>query len=1224
MSSLFRTARSVYLVTAFFILLVSVTVWRLTEHNIQISKQQQVASLQTVLRITHQALLSWYEQQVNTLTAMINNPIYRPLANQLDLLPAEPELLRASPAHLTLSMQIMPMLTRMRYTGYQLIDRDGLVLSSNELDAIGQATPMLAQSELVSRLWRGEALISLPLKTRGDNLSYHQYVATPLFDGADQPFAALLIQQDAEQGLGQILQRARQGKSGEAFAFTSDGLMLSNSRFEKQLRALGLLDADQRSALNLKLADPGRALTVKQKAAVGANQPLTFLVQQALKQEQGIDVDGYRDYRGVEVVGAWQWDDKLGFGIAVEMDATEAFTLSRQGIFSAIGWTVLLATGTLAFAIIMIRHRRRFQKQDRLLTELINRAPIQLSIKDLEGRYLLVNDALASRYGRDKKNIVGGTVEQFLSLPEARLVRKHDQEVLDTTQVQLFEETFHLADEQEVLRTIRFPLLDLEGRIEALCAIAIDVTEEASLREALRQLNDELEQRVAQRTLEAIQANKAKSEFLANMSHEIRTPMNAVLGMVQLLLNTPLTAQQKDYVDKAQLSAKSLLQIINDILDFSKIEAGKLALEKIEFSLDKVLDQAVSLTSHKLVGKNVELLLALDPDVPTQLLGDPLRLTQVLTNLLSNASKFTPHGEITLQVRCIEEQRGNANLEFKVIDSGIGIEAERLESLFSPFEQADGSTTRQFGGTGLGLSICKRLVELMGGDISVNSDVGKGTSFSFCLNFVTLEKDAPISLSRALQGKLALVVDDSAGARNIYANMLQSFGVEVVEAQDGEVALAEIMKRARANTPFQLLLVDWKMPKMDGLQLLDHLLEMQHENPVFAMPRVLMMTAFGYEDDFARQHHMLSSRTLYKPFTPSALFDQLCELFQVQPLVDEHQGECYIDLTGCRLLLVEDNPINQQVAAELLLSRGADVSIASSGVQALSMQAKEQFDLILMDIQMPEMDGLEAARQLRDRGVDTPIIAMTAHAMNEDKEKSLAAGMNDHVTKPIDADHLFSVIAHWLGLSQSQEKQQQESQIFNGDFALRQCSDNKVLLGNSLRSFVGEAAKSMEAIAEFHRNRQGEELVALLHRLKGSAGNLGMQPLSASLAQGQQLCEQSNYDDEYEGWVTDFRALFQQTIQSVKSYLDDNADPVSRIVPVPRDALLGRLEALRVRIQDGEYIDDQEIARLKASFRAGEDSALFEQLSLSLISLDQEAALNYLSQLLELLRARYR
>ncbi|GAA5216025.1 response regulator [Corallincola platygyrae] len=1186
------------------------------------SKQQQAASLQTVLRITHQGLLSWHDQQINTLTALINNPIYLPLANQLRLLPKDASLISVSPAHTTLHMQVMPMLREMNFSGYELVDANGIVISSNDEARVTQASGLLEQGPLFRRLMQGNTVISEPLPAPNRPSHTNIIVAAPLFDNADNVIAALLIEQDAEISLGKILKRGRQGESGEAYAFTREGLMLTSSRFEPQLRSLGLLEADQRANLNLMLTDPGYRLTPQQKARNNASQPLTSMVKQAVKYGSGFDVDGYRDYRGELVTGAWLWDDELGFGIAVEMDVNEAYAQSRQGVISSIGWTVLLAIGTLTFAIVMVRFRRRMQKQDHLLTELINRAPVQLSIKDLDGRYLMVNDALASRFAVDKKSLVGAKVEDYMPHPEARSIRMHDTEVLETAEVKLFEETFDMGGQREVLRTVRFPLFDLDGKVEALCAVAVDVTEQVMLREELHQLNEELERRVAERSLEAIQANQAKSEFVANMSHEIRTPMNAVLGMVQLLYNTPLTSQQKDYVDKAQLSAKALLQIINDILDFSKIEAGKLALEKIEFQLDKILDQAISLTAHRLVGKEVELMLDVDEVVPKYLLGDPLRLTQVLTNLLSNATKFTTQGEITLRVRGVQVGKHNANLVFEVHDTGIGIESERLETLFSPFEQADGSTTREFGGTGLGLSICKRLVELMGGQITVTSEVGEGTCFRFTLSMPTAEQSSVTKASSALKGKLALVVDDSAGARGIYANMLQSFGMEVFEARDGEAALTEVVRRAQSGTPYQLLLVDWKMPRMDGLQLLDQLLAMQKDNPVFAMPQVLMMTAFGYEDEFARQVHPLSSKTLYKPFTPSALFDQLCDMFDLKPVQDAGKSMQMIDLTQRRILLVEDNPINQQVASELLASRGADVDVASNGRQAIAMTQNGDYELILMDIQMPEMDGLEATQNLRELGSELPIIAMTAHAMNEDKEKSLAAGMNDHINKPIDPELMFSVIKRWLP-EQRQPSGEQES-LFDSTFALGQCSGNETLLGNALRSFVGEAAKSMEAIAGFHKAKELELLAQTLHKLRGSASNLGMVKLVEGTRLGESLCSEGKPSHEYEGWVTDFRLLFQQTIQSVKKYLEQHQDSSIRVVPVPRDTLLDRLEGLRTRIQQGEYIDDQEIARLKASFRAGEDSALFERLSRSLFSLDQEAALGYLEQLLELLRARYR
>ncbi|WP_298443583.1 response regulator [uncultured Ferrimonas sp.] len=510
-------------------------------------------------------------------------------------------------------------------------------------------------------------------------------------------------------------------------------------------------------------------------------------------------------------------------------------------------------------------------------------------------------------------------------------------------------------------------------------------------------------------------ANRTKSEFLANMSHEIRTPMNAVLGMLELTLRTQVDDRQQDYLEKAKLSAGSLLRIINDILDFSKIEAGKLELEQREFSLEKVLDHALSINAIKAQEKGIELLLYAPISTGLHIMGDSLRLGQVLVNLLSNAVKFTQQGEVELGCEDITESDGRVSLKFWVRDTGIGITQTQQQRLFDAFSQADGSTTRQYGGSGLGLSICKHLVAMMGGDIEVVSAVGEGTTFSFTID--ALQVEAPQLPGRALPSQLkgltALVVDDNHSALQIYATYLRDLGFNVETAENGEDAL----RQAQRHQP-QLVLLDWMMPQMDGLQVADKLHQLYNNGDLELQPQILMMTAYSGQSVQQQVKEGRVQALLQKPFKEAALQDAVLNAFaaqfadaaepEPQASHNEHRG-------GHHILLVEDNLINQQVAIELLKSAGYQVSLAVNGQEALDMvQQQPPFDLVLMDIQMPVMDGLQATKLIRKTHPDLPIVAMTAHAMAGDSEKSLAAGMNDHITKPIVLPQLFETISTWL------------------------------------------------------------------------------------------------------------------------------------------------------------------------------------------------------------------
>ncbi|WP_133405387.1 response regulator [Parashewanella tropica] len=517
---------------------------------------------------------------------------------------------------------------------------------------------------------------------------------------------------------------------------------------------------------------------------------------------------------------------------------------------------------------------------------------------------------------------------------------------------------------------------------------------------------------------DAESANLYKSEFLANMSHEIRTPMNAVIGMLELAQRTSLTEQQKDYLHKAGFSAQSLLRIINDILDFSKIEAGKLELEKVSFALDKVLDHAVDLNALKAQEKGVELLLYAPVTAGLTLKGDPLRLGQVLINLLSNAVKFTQEGEIELGCEDLGERDQRITLRFWVRDTGIGIEQAKQETLFDAFAQADGSTTRKYGGTGLGLSISQHLVSMMGGKMEVESEPKQGSTFSFTLSFEIAE-DAKVeqkALPESLSSLKTLVVDDNPTALQIYSNIMQDFNFDVQTVDNGEAALTQLQKQE-----IDLLLIDWMMPQMHGGEVIDEIERMVEDGRIQHRPVIIMMTAHAQEPTQEEVDNAKVFTFLQKPFKASALFDSIVDAFAQKESQDSLALQAPVELptTKGKILLVEDNLINQQVASELLKSADYEVEIAENGQVALDMIAQNIYQAVLMDIQMPVMDGLTAAKKLRETysATELPIIAMTAHAMSGDREKSLSAGMNAHITKPIILNELFDTLSEWIKTS---------------------------------------------------------------------------------------------------------------------------------------------------------------------------------------------------------------
>ena len=837
--------------------------------------------------------------------------------------------------------------------------------------------------------------------------------------------------------------------------------------------------------------------------------------------------------------------------------------------------------GTFGISRDVTQHRladEALHRERDLLRTLINHLPDLIFVKDADARFVEVNEALIEALGSHSADeVLGKTDFDFFDQELAEHFHADDEKVVQSGRplIEREEMIFDRDGNRKWLLTTKVPLKDAEGQVTGLVGIGRDVTR-------LKQVENDL--LAAKDASDA--ASRAKSDFVANMSHEIRTPMNAIIGMTELLLDTHLTANQREYLQMVESSGDALLLLLNDILDFSKIEAGKLELESVPFDPRDSLGDTIRSLSLRAHGKGLELAFRVAPDVPEMLRGDVGRLRQIVVNLVGNAIKFTEKGEVVVNVECVQHEAAQALLRCSVSDTGIGIAPEQQERIFAEFEQADSSTTRRFGGTGLGLAISSRLVKLMDGRISVESQVNVGTTFTFTAHFDLADESmshASTDVS-AISELPVLVVDDNATNRRILVDMLTNWGMRPQAVDGAQAALQELRAASAGDQPFQMLLSDVNMPEADGYMLVRWI----RNDPQLADLPIVLLTSGGRLGDRKLREDLRVAAQLLKPVKQSELFSVIITLLDAcapEAAASETAGgstggstgdsDSQQELAPQRILLAEDNRVNQMLATAILQRQGHKVTVVDNGRKAVEAWSEGEFDLILMDVEMPEVDGYEATREIRererDKGGHVPIMAMTAHAMRGDRERCLESGMDEYLAKPIRAQQVRDKLAQITlsarqalpvegsaavapGTAGDQSAAGDQRTVVDWSEALRNVNGDHDLLKRVLRVFREQTPNLILAIRKAVEDNDKDALRLKAHALKGSTLFLGATPLwdhalvlesiGAEQADSSGAVEQANSSGAVEA-LARVEAAAKSLLETLRLYAEENAPPTS-------------------------------------------------------------------------------
>jgi two-component system, sensor histidine kinase and response regulator len=1133
-------------------------------------------TIQNIYTREHSNIKSQINTRLESTSRLVNlwNNNFR---SGVSLLAEEPELVAlvddyitgktsADAAHRFLDQWLRPIYLARGYEGHSIITPELTIILASSSSYIGKpVATSVSKQAILTAFAEGQAIGHIsesvyPVRnldgTEQNNVIFQLGCARIMKN--NQAIAVLCLRQNPYTNFFAMLETGFSGETGEAYAVDASGKIISPTRFNNP----------ERSAFfnkNLQARSPvkayGRIHDNSQKT-----KPLTKAVAMAIETGASGYVDDYPDYRGVAVVGSVEWVANLDIGIVIEQDVSEVYgpyQFSRKAIIFLTVIAILLIN-TLSIALFF--NRKNLALREQRMRAFLNNFPGIAHMRDLNGRYLIVNKMVNSILDITTQKIVGTTGEH-LPFPEHYVNKMKDDHdaVIKTGKVIIRTEKTDsiLKMKYEWIKVIRFPVFDADQtNIIAVGTIIQDITEQMQNAQDLLKIRLNLERIVEERTgqlesarAEAEQAAQTKANFMANMSHELRTPMNAIIGLSHLATLVSDDPKLHGYLQRIHQSSNHLLSIINDILDFSKIEAGKLALDYTEFALEDLIDKVTGLVANKAVEKGLEILVYIEPDVPLFVRGDNLRIGQILINFCSNAIKFTNHGFIKITIKKTFEDTTRLKLAFEVEDTGIGISEKDISHLFMPFNQLDTSMTRQFEGTGLGLAISKNLIEQMNGDVSVSSNIGSGSKFSMEIPF-KVETCSSIHFyddgkHTDINHKKALIITSSSVLEDNLRFILNAFAIQTSSINTTENNLSAI-------NAVDFVFIDEGRGLDQYIQSIRTLNirnaeQLTHQKPLF----ILLVN--DQKNTSRLETESFFDFVLTKPLLPSRLLDSLTGETEKHSSKNEtlDLGK-FKNLESIKILLVDDNRINQDVVTELLGLLQVKIDLCDNGLDAIERLKKETFDLVLMDVQMPGIDGYETTRRIRkDLQLDNlPIIAITANALDGDREKCLQAGMNDYLSKPIMPKLLFETLMKWSPLTSTPqlmtdiEENQGQFEITLPELkrlsmipdldvrsAIFRLLNNENFYHQLVQKFISSRNNTAEEVRNLIQDNNFEDASRIMHSFKSLAGTLGAVKLQVMALDLEMELTQLQFDEER---LDNFNNELQSLLTKITTALADS------------------------------------------------------------------------------------